>query len=174
MATVIRGDDNFDTSIGANVVQTHITTTSSQAIAAVSSIAITGLTATITPKFTASRIMVDVRWSGEATTPEHNLSMSILRDGSYVGNPSAAGNRITSLTMVPVSYHGDDQASTPTSVSFSYLDSPSTTATITYAVSLMNSSGAAYTVYNNRSINDTDNAGYERLTSSITLTEVQG
>jgi len=174
MATVIRGSDNFDSSVGkSNVVQTHITATSSQAIGANSNVAVTGLTASITPKSASSRIMIDVRWSGECSGPDHSYSMTLTRNGSFIGIAEPDGNRTRAMTMIPTSYHDNDQGSTPTTVSFCYLDSPNTTSTAVYAARIHNSASSNQTVYNNRSKSNSNSAGHERLTSSITLTEVQ-
>ena len=174
MATVIRGDDNFDTSIGANVVQAHVTSTSTQTIAALGSVDVTGLSATITPSSTASRVLVSVRWSGEASTSDHNFRLRLKRNGSYIGEAAAAGSRSIGLSILTSGYHGDDNATTPTSASFEYLDSPSSVGATTYVLDISSASGQSRTIYNNRTVNDSDSTGSERLTSSITLTEVQG
>ena len=171
MATVIRGDDNFDTSIGANVVQTHVTIASTQALAG-NTVDVTGLTATITPKHSTSKIMVEVRWCGESGTSDHDLFMGMRRGGVDIGNPDAAGSRLVVMAAVPQGYHADDRNSTPTTTSYSYLDSPLTTSPVTYTATMCTVS--TVTLYNNRTGHDTDGNGYERLTSSITLTEVQG
>ena len=174
MATVIRGSDNFDSSVGkSNVVQTHITATSTQTIASNGDAAITGLTASITPKSTSSRIMIDVRWSGESSDGDHYLSMKITRNGSFIGLAEPDGNRTTTMTMVPTSYHDNNQGSTPTTVSFCYLDSPNTTSTAVYAAVMHNSKTSSAGIYNNRARTDDNSLSQERLTSSITLTEVQ-
>ena len=174
MATVIRGDDNFDTSIGANVVQTHVTTTSTQAISASGSVDVTGLSATITPSSTSSRVLVSVRWSGEFSIADHAFRLRLKRNGAYIGEASAAGNRGMAISAVNISYDGIDHDSTPTSSSFQYLDSPSSVGSTTYVLDISSGSGSAQTIYNNRTVGDSNTSGYERLTSSITLTEVQG
>jgi hypothetical protein len=174
MTTVIRGSDNFDTSIGANVVQTHVTAPSTQTILATGSVDVTGLSATITPSSTASRVLVSVRWSGEFSVADHSFRLRLKRNGAYIGEASAAGSRVMGLSAINISYHGDDQSSTPTSTSFEYLDSPSSIGATTYVLDISSGTAADRTIYNNRTVDDTDSAGYERLTSSITLTEVQG
>ena len=174
MATVIRGDDNFDTSIGANVVQTHVTTTSTQTISVNGSVDVTGLSATITPSSTASRVLVSVRWSGEFSIPDHSFRLRLKRNGAYIGEASAAGNRAMGISAINISYDNVDHSSTPTSSSFEYLDSPSSVGSTTYVLDISGSNGTTETIYNNRTVDDSNTNGYERLTSSITLTEVQG
>ncbi|MDA9550201.1 hypothetical protein N9Q02_00825 [bacterium] len=174
MATVIRGDDNFDTGTGrSNVVQTHVITTSSQSVSSMTITDITGLTATITPKFTSSKIMVDVRWSGEGSAADnYEVLFGIRRNGTDIGNPAAAGNRQVGMAQINMGYHSADSNSTPDSCIYSYLDSPSSTSQLTYTATVI--SNPATTLYNNRTVSNNDSASFERLTSSITLTEVQG
>tara|TARA_R110000803_G_C11784761_1_gene297150 strand:- start:80 stop:598 length:519 start_codon:yes stop_codon:yes gene_type:complete len=172
MATVIRGDDNFDTSIGANVVQTHVTDTSSQAISN-TEINITNMTATITPSSVSSRILVAVRWCGETSVSEHDFGFGMRRDGTDIGKPPVAGTRRTTLALSSLNYHSTDYGSTASQASYSYLDSPNTTSAVTYTATVQTSE-INQTIFNNRTVNDTNNVAHERLTSSIILTEVQG
>jgi len=172
MTTVLRGGDNFDTSIGSNVVQTHVTATSSQSLSGGTRADITNLTANITPKSTSSKIMVEVRWAGEFShVAPHDSVFGIRRGGVDVGNPSSSGSRAVGITTVSIGYPADS-STTPEVCHYSYLDSPATTGTTTYTASVL--SNAASTLYNNRTVADPDAGHGERLTSSITLTEVQG
>ena len=172
MATVIRGDDNFDTSIGANVVQTHVTTISNQSLSNNTRVNITGLTATITPKSTASKIMVTVMWHGEGSLAgNQNTVFGIRRGGVDIGNSTAAGDRVVGIAIIQQGHYDANADSTPDSCNYSYLDSPSAATPLVYTATVI---GEAQTLYNNSTVASTDAAGYERLTSSITLTEVQG
>ena len=172
MATVIRGSDNFDTAFGANVVQTHVTATSSQALAADTRVNITGLAATITPKYTTSKIMVEVRWCGEPSSAPHEILLGIRRGGVDIGNPPDTGARATAITSLAMGFYNLDSDSTMDNSFYTYLDSPNTTDAIVYTATVL--PNASVTLYNNRTVTDSDVASYERLTSSITLTEVQG
>ena len=171
MTSVIRGDDNFDTAVGDNVVQTHLITTSSQSITASTLTNISGLNATITPSTTSKRIKVIVRWSGEfSTTNNYSCVYGIKRDAIDVGNPASVGSRLVGIAVVAQGYHDPDGSSTPDSVFYSYIDSPATTSATTYhATYLHNSSG---TLYNQRTVSDVNTNNYERLTSTIILEEI--
>jgi len=172
MATVIRGSDNFDTAIGANVVQTHVTTTSSQSLTSLARVDLTGLTATITPKYVTSRIMVEVRWAGENNGGNENILFGIRRGGVDVGNASVDGSRPVGIAGISQGYFNSDNDSTMDSAMYTFMDSPNTTSATTYTASVINRDASI--LYNNRTVADNASGAYERLTSSITLTEVQG
>lgn len=172
MPSTIRGSDNFDSSIGKNIVQTHTTTPTSQSVTSMTRDNLAGLTASITPKSTNSKIMVEVRWCGEHSAYNYNCAFGVRRDGVDVGNPSSVGNRISGIHSISQGYHSHDADSTPDNVFYSYLDSPNTTNEVTYTASAIFEQ--AGTLYTNRTVADTNSSGFERLTSSITLTEVQG
>jgi hypothetical protein len=55
-----------------------------------------------------------------------------------------------------------------------FLDSPSSTSTLTYDVRIGHSGSTTQTVYVNRPSDDTDSARYSRGVSTITLIEVAG
>ena len=74
----------------SNVVQTHLTSSSSQAITAGVVTAIVDLNATITPTRTTSRIKVTVKWSGEwGVINTQDCVFGLNRGGIAVGNAEA-------------------------------------------------------------------------------------
>ena len=172
MATILRGDDNFDTAIAQKaLVQTHLNTASSQSTSANTRVNITGLNATITPSTTSKRIKVTVRWNGEHSNGvNYNQVFGIKRDTTDVGNPAADGSRPVGIAIVAMGYHAADSTSTPDSVMYSYIDSPATTSAITYHATYLNT--VAGTLCNQRTNNDTNTVESERLTSTIILEEV--
>lgn len=114
----------------------------------------TGLTATITPKFSTSKILVCVNQNGVTkTTNDTAVDLQLLRTstvlaklGNYIGNTSSgATNSIGS-------------------VSIEYLDSPATTSATTYKTQFLSASGNASAVV--------QYAG--GVTSTITLMEIAG
>ena len=171
MATTLRGDDNFDTAIAQKaVVQTHVTTASSQTSNASTITNITGLSATITPSTSSKKVKITVRWSGEFSSIATYESMYGIRRGSTViGNPDAAGNRQVGMSTVAISFHSN-ASTTQDSAFYVYIDSPSTTSATTYYATHVNA--FAGTLYNNRTVEDANSSGRERLTSSIILEEV--
>lgn len=171
MATILRGDDNFDTAIAQKaVVQTHVITASSQASSSNVITNITGLSATITPSTSSKKVKITVRWSGEFSTIGMYESMYGIRRGSTViGNPAAAGSRQVGMAPVAITFHSN-ASTTQDSAFYVYIDSPSTTSATTYYATHANVN--AGTLYNNRTVEDADSTGRERLTSSIILEEV--
>ena len=171
MATTLRGDDNFDTAIAQKaVVQTHVATASSQTSNASTITNITGLSAAITPSTSSKKVKITVRWSGEFSNTGMYESMYGIRRGSTViGNPAAAGNRQVGMAPVAITFHAN-ASTTADSAFYVYIDSPSTTSATTYYATHVNVN--AGTLYNNRTVEDADSNGRERLTSSIILEEV--
>ena len=158
-------------SVNQAQVQTHLITSSSQAITAGTITNITGLNATITPATTSKRIKVTVRWSGEwGNLNQYDTMYGIRRGTTVVGSPAAAGSRPVGIATAYIGYH-QDAGSTPDSTFYSYIDSPATTSATTYYATFKHSS-ISTTLYNQRTVLDIDAADYERLTSSITLEEI--
>ena len=151
-------------------VQTHLTTTSSQSNSASVRTNISGLNATITPSTTSKRIKITIRWNGEHSNDvNYNQVFGIKRDTTDIGNPAAAGVRPVGMAIVSVNYLSD-ATSTPDSVMYSYIDSPATTSATTYHATYLNK--VAANLYNQRTVNDTNNTDSERLTSNIILEEI--
>ena len=147
------------------VVQTHKSDTFSSTSTSFADI--TGLSASITPSSASNKILVLAHLSGEGVPGTTQVFCQLNRDGSAIGVGDAAGNRTqTSGSTMLV----NDSNSIATNA-FNYLDSPSTTSSITYKIQMKVS---ASTGYINRSVGDSDIAGRPRGTSSITLMEIQG
>ena len=172
MATILRGDDGFDTAVAQKaLVQTHLITTSSQSNTANTRTNISGLNATITPSTTSKRIKVTVHWCGEhSNSANHNQLFGIKRDTTDVGNPATAGSRPIGIATIAQGYPVADATSTPDTAMYSYIDSPATTSATTYHATYLNVN--AGTLYNQRSVNDSNNTSHERLTSTIILEEI--
>ena len=172
MATTLRGDDDFDTAIAQKaLVQTHVITASSQSLTADTTTNMTGLNATITPSTTSKRIKVSVRWAGEFSVDSQNCVFGIKRDTTAVGNPEAAGVRPVGITVLSIGFYSVNNDSTPETAIYSYVDSPATTSATTYHATVTH--WAAATMYHNQTVDTSTNSdSRERLTSSITLEEV--
>ena len=114
----------------------------------------TGLSATITPSSTSSKILVIATNSGVrgwGGTGQNGVHIELFRDSTYLKRMS---NRAANL--------GTDFGNSIGSVSISYLDSPATTSAITYKTQFY------ARVEGNARVQD-DNA-----TSTITLMEIAG
>jgi len=148
------------------VVSTTKTDTFSTSAAAFTDI--TGLSVTITPKSTSSRILVFGTVAGAsnaAGTPR--VPIRLLRDATAISIGDTAGSR-TRTTASGTSTN----ATVIASIAFNFVDSPATTSATTYKLQTFGIDST--TVVINRSTTDTDNANFERATSTITVMEVAG
>ncbi len=142
------------------VVQTVKTDTFSAASTTYTDI--TGLSASITPSSSSSRILVIV--DAKLSNSGADSSMLKLLRGStdiYIGDAASSRTR----TSTSSGFTSNEIYNT---LVF-YVDSPSTTSSTTYKTQIRSSSGTAYL---NRSSTDSDNPLYARTASSITLLEV--
>ena len=128
---------------------------------------VTGLSLSITPSSTSSKILVHYD-TVSATTGSYKYFLKVVRligsTTTDLGLPAAAGSRI----LTQIGSHGWNTNSVDLVGSFTYLDSPSTTSAITYKVQV-STEGAWYL---NRSVDDTDSADFGRYVSNITAMEV--
>ena len=118
----------------------------------------TGMTVSITPSATTSKILVSFTlfsdFSGDASN--HYLRIKRAISGGSTSYITAAdqGNRVGTLFIGSMGL-SDSAGSTPTQITMSdYLDSPSTTSAVTYTI--QHTSHGAHSMYLNRS-SDTDN-----------------
>ena len=123
---------------------------------------ITGLSASITPSSSSSRVLVIVDAKLSNSSADASM-LKLLRNSTdiYVGD--AAGSRIRASTA-----SGFAANEINNTLAF-YVDSPATTSSITYKTQVRSQSGTAYL---NRMSSDSDNAVFARMASSITLMEV--
>jgi hypothetical protein len=152
------------------VVSTTKTDTFSQSIAAgAESSAITGLSASITPSATSSKVLitVDIVASTSAGTGQ-GVFIFLERDGTAIAIGDGVGSRkrVSSSALVNDFYLQ--------SMSFSFLDSPATTSSISYTLKIAHGSGTTRTVYVNRTNQNPDNVQDARTISTITAMEIAG
>jgi hypothetical protein len=126
---------------------------------------ITGLSASITPSATSSKVLAVLTLGAvdHSAGPELIL-FDVTRGGTPVGVGAAAGSR-TQAGIVLV----NKGATRAESASWSYLDSPSTTSATTYQGRMQTPNATAYL---NRTSADTDSASYGRSVCTLTLLEV--
>jgi hypothetical protein len=98
----------------------------------------TGLTASITPKFSTSKILVIALQNGLVNGGSVYAAINI-----YLNR-----NSTTLLTELSLGYSGNSLTTfQPGPVTLVYLDSPATTSSVTYATQFAQQSGGAGTVY---------------------------
>lgn len=146
----------------------------SQGFSANSWINVGGMSATITPKRSTSRILIMARWFGEMTDAGrvYNSVFGLTRNGTHVGRQTDPGATIVNgITMAALSYDGSDASSTPETANFFITDSPGSASELTYNVTFL--SDGAGTLYTNRAVGwSNQTGGFELGTSSIVLMEI--
>tara|TARA_B110000908_G_C10022862_1_gene343707 strand:- start:203 stop:724 length:522 start_codon:yes stop_codon:yes gene_type:complete len=171
MASEIRGSDNFDTGNAGKVLQvvsTVKTDASSFTSASTNTfVDLAGLTVTITPSSTTSKILVMYTVHVAAAATNH---VRLMRGATALGVGDLVGSRLQSST-------GLRTAGTPytlecANLTGTFLDSPATTSATTYK--LQGTLGASYntTFYINRSQLDSNTNYGLRLASTITVMEI--
>jgi hypothetical protein len=133
-----------------SVLQVVNATTSAGATNNTGTPADTGLTASITPTSSSSKILVIVSQNGLAKNNDSFMNLNLLRNGAQItGIEGAAG------------YTGTSTANYVGGSGLSYLDSPATTSSTTYKTQFYNGAGGASVVCQVNS-----------ATSTITLMEI--
>jgi len=146
----------------AQQVYTTYTSTSSN------SMVDSGLTVNITPSNSSNKVLVTVSMTIASSSAGYDIAANIVRNGTTVGIGTASSNtNSTAATVISTPNH-------PNSLSFCYLDSPSTTSAVTYKIQWRIQSGA--TAYMNATTyvsggSDTYQSGY---ISTITVQEISG
>jgi hypothetical protein len=126
---------------------------------------VTGLSASITPASSTSKILVLYNVSASQQVGFNVCHGQLLRGSTAINIGDTAGSRVRS-TSDPISAAS---ALVGTTIAGTYLDSPATTSSTTYKFQVMANGG---TVYVNRSQTDTDGVDYARTVSTITLMEI--
>ncbi len=127
-----------------------------------------GLSATITPKFSTSKILISVHVGigANAAGDQYDSAFGLFRNGTQIALP-AANSQLSSF--LPFGVRGFSQYEM-TTVSNSYLDSPTTISSMTYDLRAFSTNGNAK--YINRTGSDAAGNGDNRMISTVTLMEV--
>lgn len=147
---------------GIQIVQTVKTDTFT--LASTTYTLVTGMSVTITPVSTTSKILIlcDLKLCGQAAVS--TTSARLMRDSTAIYIGDASSNRARAMVQ---NYWNTDYTS-PTTGGV-YLDSPGTTSTVTYSLQIKSE---GQTVYVNRTQSDRDAAADARTASSITVMEI--
>jgi hypothetical protein len=135
-----------------------------------SNVTITGLSQSITPSASTSKILIIVSLSAGVSNADGNLAMFQISGGNsatYVGD--TASNRPRVVHWIRRPGDGATVAATNMPMTMVYLDSPATTSSVTYNAVARVNGGTAYV---NRSGIDTDDASWGRSASTITVMEI--
>lgn len=127
---------------------------------------VTGMSASITPSSTSNKILVIASINSDGGNNSH---IRLVRDSTAIFVGDTAGSR-SSISGGVARYSPDGDGMINNGLS--YLDSPSSTSSLTYKIQFY--LWSATTWYLNRTVSDS-NAGYgQRGASSITLMEIAG
>ena len=127
---------------------------------------ITGLTASITPTSSTSKILILVSVTGSQSVGTNDAFIGLFRDSTQIDLGDASGSRVSHSFLLNSSNSG-----WTVNGFTNFLDAPSTTSAITYAVRARVPTTA--TLFINRSQNDPDSVtGSGRSVSAITLMEI--
>jgi len=127
--------------------------------------AVTGLSASITPSSSSSKVLIMVSLGG-VSADNSSFKMGMYRGATpiYVGDTAGSRTSVSAQGQTGATYAVQSTA-------WSYLDSPATTSATTYQVYL--GSNGSVTVYLNRTTRDTNTSTEDaRSASSIILMEI--
>lgn len=185
MTSIIKVDEIQTTSgsgfvkpMAGSIIQIQydqLTTGTSQAFSANTYTKLTSFpSVTITPTSTASKIMIDVMWTGEFGVVGNTWSsvFMLYRDSTLINGNTDSGYNYMGIACPTTSYTSSDDDSTQEKCTFKYFDEPSTTSAITYYLGIKATN--ADTIYINRTVNNSTANGYERTISYISATEIAG
>jgi hypothetical protein len=130
---------------------------------------VTGLSASITPSSSSSKILVMVSFYFSSNSTTGYPIAQVLRGSTpiYVGN--SAGSRTPALVQTGGGLFGAD-GGTGFSVSAQFVDSPATTSSTTYKVQALQSGGNTVTI--GATADDSNASNRIRAASSIVLMEI--
>jgi len=132
---------------------------------------IPGVSATITPTSTSSKIWVSVTASVSINDNNERSYLRLMRGSDVINVGDAEGNRTRASFQGYGQTSNGSQKYAPESAGLTFLDSPASATSLTYTVQLRGSSGF---VYINRNGNDGNLTIQARVPSTITLMEVAG
>lgn len=131
---------------------------------------VTGLTASITPSSTSSKIYISVSLGASRGDGVGFTVAKLLRDGTDI----IVGDAASSRAQVSGQSTFISSSGVMSALGLSGVDEPATTSSVTYSVRLYNTSSTTETIYVNRTSSDNDNATVVRAASTITVMEIAG
>jgi len=128
---------------------------------------VTGLSVSITPSSSSSKILVLFQISGSQNVASSRAYVKLMRDSTGIDLGAPAGSRTPALG----GFSSADNSIPSAPVSGSFLDSPATTSSTTYKIQLAMTAGSGG-AYINQTQQDGDNANQLRMASTITVMEI--
>ena len=128
---------------------------------------ISGLSVSITPTATSSKILISFHLHVATTVGNYLVMSRIMRDSTAIGIGDQVGSNRPRASNITWSNNESYQT---TAIDNAFLDSPNTTSATTYKIQWTDSYGQ--TLYLNRGITDSDSIYYPYTSSHITVMEV--
>ena len=156
------------TKLGTGAVMQVVSTTKTDTFAtnpSSSFIDVTGLSVSITPSSTSSKVLINISISGGGSTGVNIAHFRLLRGSTVIYAGDSSSSRTLGFTQAI-----DSDANASQNSSGVFLDSPSTTSATTYKIQTY-SNGI---VYINRSKDDSNDPNRSRNASTILAMEVAG
>ena len=163
--------------VGGGIIQVRSTTLTTQVAVTIASGAnstfydVSGLSVSIAPTRSDSKVLVMVQMNIGTDQANQRIGVRLRRDSDTIGASTETGNsnNVGSITSLELPRIYSSQ-----SVNFHFLDSPSTTSSVTYKpqVAQENSGGSSIVRVNH--VNDNNNNSYYNGSSTITVMEVSG
>ena len=132
---------------------------------------ITGLTVSITPSASSSKIYIITNFEFGVSSGSGYAQFRMLRDSTVINAGASSGNRSLGILSMGGGLYNSDSA-TGFLCASSFLDSPSTTSETTYKIQAKQSAGA--TTYVGCNSGDGNSSGSLRASSVITVYEISG
>lgn len=140
---------------------------------------VTGLSASITPSSSSSKIFVQI-FMPATNMGQRGTYIRMTRNGSTIaGSLSTSGSATGTTNAIQASHgfvpSGENAMITVVPLTIAYLDSPSSTSLVTYqAQTRTGAAGAVYVNYQGAGSTNNNNADYGYYISTITLMEIAG
>ena len=136
---------------------------------------ITGMSVSITPSSTSSKIIIIVSMFGVFWQTGYNgCILSLLRNSTAIGGGTSAGSRSSVIgTQGMTQQSVGVKLDAGVQYHVTYIDSPSTTSATTYKMQFWQDT-PAHPIYVNRTNNDGNSPAWPRTSSSIIAMEIAG
>ena len=128
---------------------------------------VTGLSVSITPTTSSSKILVIA--NPNISGGNIQVSARLVRDSTALAIGNAAGNRTTATVAMVGNASSNDNTGMPMSLAINFLDSPSTTSATTYKIQIRVNGATGYV---NSAGDDQDENYRARTSSTITVMEI--
>ena len=169
--------DGLPSGSSGGIIQVRSTTLTTQVAVTIASGAnstfydVSGLSVSIAPTRSDSKVLVMVQMNIGTDQANQRIGVRLRRDSNTIGasTVTGGGNNVGSIASLELPRVYSSQ-----SVNFHFLDSPSTTSSVTYKpqVAQENSGGSSIVSVNH--VNDNNNNSYYNGSSTITVMEVSG